>query len=85
MPATNLNLSCIPESNERRIVKEIQDRESMAEVVGCVYELLSLLLQDTRGMNLDCVSIPRGRSLHKVNYVSALSFTTNLKELLQNN
>ena len=57
MPETNLNLSCILESNERRVVKEIQDRESMAEVVGCVYELLSLLLQDTRGMNLDGVSL----------------------------
>lgn len=53
MRGTKLNASYIPESNERRIVKEIQDRKSMAKVVGCVYELLSLLLQDTRGMNLD--------------------------------
>ena len=57
MRETNLNLSCIPESNERRIVKKIQDRESMAEVVGCVHELLSLLLQDTRGMDLNGVSV----------------------------
>lgn len=56
MRGTKLNASYIPESNERRIVEEIQDRKSMAEVVGCVYELLSLLLQDTRGMNfvVDC-------------------------------
>ena len=44
MRRTNLKAYFIPESNERRIVKEIQDRESMAEVMGCVYELLSVLL-----------------------------------------
>jgi len=53
MRGSNLHSSYISESNERRIVEEIQDRESVAEVVGCVYKLLSLLLQDTRGMDLD--------------------------------
>lgn len=57
MRGTNPHLSYIPESNERRIVEEIQDRESVAEVVGGVYELLSLLLQDTRGMDLDGVPL----------------------------
>lgn len=57
MRGTNPHLSYIPESNERRIVEEIQDRESVAEVVGGVYELLSLLLQDTRGMDVDGVPL----------------------------
>lgn len=57
MRGSNLHSSYIPESNERRIVEEIQDRESVAEVVGCVYELLSLLLQDTRGMDFDGVRL----------------------------
>lgn len=57
MRGTNPHLSYIPESNERRIVEEIQDRESVAEAVGGVYELLSLLLQDTRGMDLDGVPL----------------------------
>ncbi len=52
MELTSRNACFISESNERRIVKKIQDGKSMAEVVGCVYELLSLLLQDARGRGL---------------------------------
>ena len=44
-----VNLCSVSEPNEWGAVAEIQDWKSMAEALGCVHQLLSVLLQDTRG------------------------------------
>ena len=38
------------ESNEWGVVEKIQDWQSMAEIMGCLYKLLFVFLQNARGL-----------------------------------